>query len=91
MESYFPAEGAQLQDEQPQVDTEERSLAPAGRFAALALRAFPGVSNAYFTFILASAFVVKHAFRALQQPFPSCRLIKVLDDLRLKIESNMLT
>lgn len=47
-----------------------------GTFAAvLALNALPGVSQAYFTFTLASTFVVKQAFRALQQQFRSCRLI----------------
>lgn len=71
--------------EQPQVETEELRFGLMGKIAAvLALNAFPGVSKAYFTFILGSTFVVKHAFRALQQHFLSCRLIRVVDDLHIK-------
>lgn len=53
--------------DQSQVEAEELRFGPKGRIAAL--NAFPGVSNTYFSFILASAVVVKHAFRALQQHF----------------------
>lgn len=70
--------------DQPQVETEELRFGPMGKIAVLALSAFPGVSNAYFTFILAFTFVVKHVFRAFQQHFPSCRFIRVLDDLHIK-------
>lgn len=71
--------------DQPQVETEELSFGPMGKIAAvLALNTFPGASNAYFIFILASAFIVKHVFRALQQNFVSCRLIRVFDDLHIK-------
>lgn len=71
--------------DQPQVETEELRFGPMGKIGAvLALNAFPGVSNAYFNFILASTFVVKHVFRALQQHFLSCRVIRVLDDLHIK-------
>lgn len=62
--------------DQSQVETEEIRFGPVGRIAAvLALNAFPGVSNAYFTFISASSVVVKHALRVLHQHFLSCRLI----------------
>lgn len=78
--------------DQPQVETEELRFSPMGKIAAvLALNALPGVSNAYFTFILASTFVVKHAFRALQQHFVSCRLFRVLDDLRIKNQMGIQT
>lgn len=56
-----------MMTDQSQVETEELRFAPMGRIAAvLALNTFPGVSNAYFSFISASTVVVKHAFRALQ-------------------------
>lgn len=52
--------------DQAQVETEESKFGPMGKVAAvLALTAFPGVSNTYFTFILVFTLVVKHAFRAL--------------------------
>lgn len=62
--------------DQSQVEAEEIRFGPVGRIAAvLALKAFPGVSNAYFSFILASTVVVKHALRALHQYFLSCGMV----------------
>lgn len=56
--------------DQSQVETEELRFGPAGRVAAvLALNTFPGASNAYFSFILASTVVVKQGLRAPHQHF----------------------
>lgn len=76
--------------DQSQVETEELRFGPAGRAAAvLALNAFPGVSNAYFSFILASTVVVKQGLRAPHQHFFSLICLSGdPNDLHIKLIRN---
>lgn len=73
--------------DQSQVETEELRFGRAGRTAAvLALNAFPGVSHAHFSFLLASAVVVKQGLRALHSVFsPPYLLVRAPNDLHIKM------